>query len=87
MTDVPVTATLGSQIVDVGVIQTTLSGPGKFFFRDPAPPWQYPVQFAITIDIQTSVPVTGGALWFAQPVADDCSVALPLQFRGPSSRQ
>jgi hypothetical protein len=57
VSNVPVIATLGSQIVDLGIIQTTLSGPGTFAFLDPQPLTTYPFQFSITINIQTSVVV------------------------------
>jgi len=82
VTDVPITATLGTQIVDVGVIQTTLTGPGTFFFREPAPPWQYPFQFAISIGIQTSVPVTGGAFWFHSQSPTTAVGLYPFNFAG-----
>jgi hypothetical protein len=64
VSNVPLTATLGTQVVDIGVIQTSLSGPGDFFFREPTFPWWYPLQFSVAFGIQTSVPVFGHPLWY-----------------------
>jgi len=64
VSNVPIVATVGSQIVDIGTIQTTLSGPGTFFFPERAIPVWYPFQFGIDFFIQTSVPVSGAGFWF-----------------------
>jgi hypothetical protein len=57
VSNVPIVATLGSQIVDLGIIQTTLSGPGTFAVLDPNFQTTSPFQFGVTIRIQTSVTV------------------------------
>jgi|KBSSwiStaDraftv2_1062776.scaffolds.fasta_scaffold33444_2 hypothetical protein len=82
VTNVPITATVGSQIVDIGVIQTTLSGPGTFFFREPSSPGWFPFQFDMQIGIQTSVPVTGGQFWFYSASPTTAVATYPFNFCG-----
>jgi hypothetical protein len=82
VSDVPVIATPAGQIVDLGIIQTTLSGLGTFSFREPLFPWWYPFQFGINVGIQTSVPVSGAALWYKSVsptavVAEDPTAGAP----------
>jgi hypothetical protein len=57
VSNVPIVATLGTQIAELGVIQTSLSGAGAFAFLDPNFQTTSPFQFGMTIRIQTSVPV------------------------------
>jgi len=64
VSNVPIVATVGSQIVDIGTIETTLSGPGTFFLPEPTFPWWYPFQFGINFLVQTSVPVSTAGFWF-----------------------
>jgi hypothetical protein len=64
VSNVPIVATVGSQIVDIGTIQTTLSGEGTFFFPERTIPVWYPFQFGIDFRIQTSVPVSTAGFWF-----------------------
>jgi hypothetical protein len=63
----PLVATIGTQVVNLGTISTTLSGPGSFAFPETVFPWWTPLQFQL--DLKVSSPVGGETLpvatvWF-----------------------
>lgn len=63
----PVVVTNGTQVVNLGTISTTLSGPGSFAFPETIFPWWTPLQFRLTLNV--SSPIGGNTLpvatiWF-----------------------
>ena len=63
----PVVVTNGTQIVNLGTISTTLSGPGSFAFPETIFPWWTPLQFHLNLSVST--PIGGQTLpiatiWF-----------------------
>jgi hypothetical protein len=64
VSNVPIFATLGTTFVNLGVIQTTLSGPGSFSFRDMTEPQFFPEQFTLALNIQTALPVFSPTLMY-----------------------
>jgi hypothetical protein len=57
VSNIPINATVALTAVDLGVIQTTLSGPGTFYFRDVEFPYWFPGQFGLSINFQTGVSI------------------------------